>query len=162
MCYEFHAYEFPFMELCFYGIRLLMNFLFMELCFMEICLRMIKQVFITIFKVSYQPSDLREVMFRPKGTHDGKYETMGDIRRSFPRIPLCLRALVRHRAHMNKFDKFFQKWFLRNIFMNVCYVILSFLWMCIFYTNTLVLAERKLTLYVRVTGDKDKQPVNPQ
>ncbi|KAL5565158.1 hypothetical protein UlMin_028322 [Ulmus minor] len=57
-------------------ISLLMNFLFMELCFMEICLRMTKQVFITSFKVSYQPSDLREVMFRPKGTHDGKYEMM--------------------------------------------------------------------------------------
>ena len=103
MCYEFHVYEFPFME-----IRLLMNFLFMELCFMQICLRMTKQVFITSFKVSYQPSDLREVMFRPKGTHDGKYENMGDIRRSLPLIPLCLRALVRHRAHMNKFDKFSQ------------------------------------------------------
>ena len=101
-------------------ISLLMNFLFMELCFMEICLRMTKQVFITSFKVSYQPSDLREVMFRPKGTHDGKYENMGDIGRSLPLIPLCLRALVRHRAHMNKFDKlfFFSK---KMIFMKYSY-----------------------------------------
>ena len=150
-------YVFFFME-----IRLLMNFLFMELCFMQICLRMTKQVFITSFKVLYQPSYLREVMFRPKGTHDGKFENMGDIRRSLPLIPLCLRALVRHRAHMNEFDKFFQKWFLWNIFMNVCYVILSFLWMYIFYTSTLVLAGWKLMLYVRITGDKGKQPVNPQ
>ena len=123
-----------------------MNFLFMELCFMQICLRMTKQVFITsFFKVSYQPSDLREVMFWPKGTHDGKYENMGDIRRSLPLIPLCLRALVRHRAHMNKFDKFSKNDFMKYFYECVlCY----FLWMCIFYTNTLVLAERKLTLYV--------------
>jgi len=106
MCYEFHVYEFSFMELCFFiEICLLMNFLFMELCFMELCLRMTKQV----FKVSYQPSDLREVMFRPKGTYDCKYETVGDIGWSLPLIPLCLRALVRHMAYKNKFDKFFQK-----------------------------------------------------
>ena len=107
----------------FMEIRLLMNFLFMKLCFMQICLRMTKQVFMTsFFKVSYQPSDLREVMFRPKGTHDGKYENMGDIRRSLPLIPLYLRALVRHRAHMNKFDKFSN---------NNCYEI--FLWMCVMW-----------------------------
>ena len=86
-----------------------MNFLLWNYVFMEIRLQMTKQVFMTSFKVSYQPSDLREVMFRLKGTYDGKYETEGDIRRSLPLIPLCLRALVRHRAHMNKFDKFFQK-----------------------------------------------------
>ena len=150
---SFYGTVFFFME-----IRLLMNFLFME-----IRLRMTKQVFITNFKVSYQPSDLREVMFWLKGTYDCKYETVGDIGRSLPLIPLCLRALVRHRAHMNKFDKFFKKMiFMKYFFMNVCYVILSFLWMCIFYTSTLVLAGRKLMLYVRVRGDKGKQPVNPQ
>ena len=73
--------------------------------------------------MSYQPSDLREVMFRLKGTYDGKYETEGDIRRSLPLIPLCLRALVRHRAHMNKFDKFFPE----MIFMKACYFISSLL-----------------------------------
>ncbi len=110
MCYEFHVYEFPFMELCFYGNMFTYELSFYgTMFFMEIRLRMTKQVFITSFKVSYQPSDLREVMFRLKGTYDGKYETVGDIGRSLPLIPLCLRALVRHRAHMNKFDKFFQK-----------------------------------------------------
>ena len=72
---------------------------------MELRLRMTKQV----FKLSYQPSDLREVMFGLKGTYDCKYETVGDIGRSLPLIPLCLRALVRHRAHMNKIDKFSKK-----------------------------------------------------
>ena len=71
MFMNFLLWNYVFME-----IRLLMNFLFMELC-----LRMTKQVFITSFKVSYQPSDLREVMFQLKGTYDGKYETVGDIRR---------------------------------------------------------------------------------
>ena len=157
MCYEFHVYE-P----LFFGTMFLWKYVYLwtsflwNYVFMEIRLRMTKQVFITSFKVSYQPSDLREVMFRLKGTYDCKYETVGDIGRSLPLISLCLRALVRHRAHMNKFDKFFQKWFLWNIFMNVCYVILSFLWMCIFYTSTLVLAGRKLMLYVRVTDDKGK------
>ena len=83
-----------------------MNFLLWNYVFMEIRLRMTKQVFITSFKVSYQPSDLREVMFWLKGTYDSKYETMGDIRQPLPLIPLSLCALVRHRAHMNKFDKF--------------------------------------------------------
>ena len=113
-----------------------------------------------VFKVSYQSSDLREVMFRLKGTYDGKYETMGDIGRSLPLISLCLRALVRHGAHMNKFDKFSKNEFLRNNWW-ICVMLLS-LWMCIFYTTTLVLAEQKLTLYVRVTGNKGKQPVNSQ
>ena len=134
----------------------LWNYVFMELRFYEWQSKFLWQV----FKVSYQSSDLREVMFRLKGTYDGKYETMGDIGRSLPLIPLCLRALVRHRAHMNKFDKFSKNEFLRNNWW-ICVMLLS-LWMCIFYTTTLVLAEQKLTLYVRVTGNKGKQPVNPQ
>ena len=134
----------------------LWNYVFMELRFYEWQSKFLWQV----FKVSYQSSDLREVMFRLKGTYDGKYETMGDIGRSLPLIPLCLRALVRHRAHMNKFDKFSKNEFLRNNWW-ICVMLLS-LWMCIFYTTTLVLAEQKLTLYVRVTGNKGKQPVNSQ
>ena len=78
------------------------------------------------FKVSYQPSDLREVMFRLKGTYDCKYETVGDIGRSLPLIPLCLRALVRHRAHMNKFDKFSQNDF-HEIFLWMCVMLFCFL-----------------------------------
>ena len=101
---NFLLWYYVFME-----IRLFMNFLFMELCFYGNTFTNDKQVFITSFKVSYQPSDLREVMFRLKGTYDSKYEIAGDIRRSLPLIPLCLRALVRHRAHMNEFYKFFQK-----------------------------------------------------
>ena len=134
----------------------LWNYVFMELRFYEWQSKFLWQV----FKVSYQSSDLREVMFRLKGTYDGKYETMGDIGRSLPLIPLCLRALVRHGAHMNKFDKFSENEFLRNNWW-ICVMLLS-LWMCIFYTTTLVLAEQKLTLYVRVTGNKGKQPVNSQ
>ena len=131
-------------------ISLLMNFLFMELCFMEICLRMTKQVFITSFKVSYQPSDLREVMFRPKGTHDGKYENMGDIRRSLPLIPLCLRALVRHRAHMNKFDKFFSKKDFYEIFLWMCVMWFCHSYECVYFIKILLylLSESSCCMFV--------------
>ena len=60
MCYEFHVYVLLFMELRFYEWQ--SKFLW------------------NVFNVSYQPSDLREVMFWPKGTHEDKYETVGDIR----------------------------------------------------------------------------------
>ena len=152
MCYEFHVYEFPFMVLCFYRNMFIYELPFYGTMFLWKYVYKWQNKFLwQVFKVSYQPSDLREVIFRLKGTYDCKYETMGDIRWSLPLIPFCLRALVRHMAHMNKFDKFS-----KNDFYEI------FLWMCIFSTNTLVLAERKLTLYVRVTGDKGKQPVNPQ
>ena len=110
---------------------------------MEIRLRMTKQVFITSFKVSYQPSDLREVMFRLKGTYDGKYETVGDIRRSLPLIPLCLRALVRHRAHMNEFDKFFKKMIFMKYFYEcvLCYFV--------FLMNVYILYKHSCTCWAK-------------
>ena len=146
-----------FLELCFYGNMFTYELPFYGTMFLWKYVYKWQNKFLwQVFKVSYQPSDLREVMFRLKGTYDCKYETVGDIGRSLPLIPLCLRALVRHRAHMNKFDKFSKNDFY-EIFLWMCVMLfLSFLWMCIFYTNTLVLAERKLTLYVRVTGNKDK------
>ena len=54
ICYELHIYELLFMELRFYKWQ--------------------SKFFWKVFKVSYQLSDLREVMFRLKGTYDGKYE----------------------------------------------------------------------------------------
>ncbi|KAL5574614.1 hypothetical protein UlMin_016313 [Ulmus minor] len=98
---------------------------------------MTKQVFITSFKVSYQPSDIREVMFRPKGTHEDKYETVGDIRRSLPLIPLCLRALVRHRAHMNKFDKFSQNDF-HEVFLGMCVMLFCLSYECVYFIQILL------------------------
>ena len=50
MCYEFHVYEFPFMELCFYGNTFTYELPFYgTMFFMELRLRMTKQVFITSF-----------------------------------------------------------------------------------------------------------------
>ena len=141
----------PRLWISFYGtmffmeIRLLMNFLFMELCFMQICLRMTKQV----FKVSYQPSDLREATFRLKGTYDCKYETVGDIGWSLPLIPLCLRALVRHRAHMNKFDKFSKNDFY-EIFLWMCVMWFCLSYECVYFIQALLylLGESSYCMFV--------------
>ena len=122
----------PRLWISFYGTMFLWKYVYLwtsflwNYVFIEIRLRMTKQVFITSFKVSYQPSDLREVMFWLKGTYDCKYETVGDFGRSLPPIPLCLRALVRHRAHMNKFDKFSQNNF-HEVFLWMCVMLFCFL-----------------------------------
>jgi hypothetical protein len=99
--------------------------------------------------VSYQPSDLREVMFRLKGTYDCKYETVGDIGRSLPLIPLCLRALVRHRAHMNKFDKFSKNDFY-EIFLWMFVMLFCLSYECVYFIQTLLylLSESSRCMFV--------------
>ena len=126
-------------ELPFYGTMFLWNYVY------EWQNKFLKQV----FKVSYQSSDLREVMFRLKGTYDGKYETVGDIRRSLPLIPLCLRALVRHRAHMNKFDKFSKNDFY-EIFLWMCVMWFCLSYECVYFIQTLLylLSESSRCMFV--------------
>ena len=143
-----------FLELCFYGNTFTYELPFYGTMF----LWMTKQVFITIFfKVSYQPSNLREVMFRLKGTYDCKYETVGDIGRSLPLIPLCLCALVRHRAHINKFDKFSKNDFYECV---LCYFV--------FLMNMYILYKHSCTCWAKAHvvcscyRRQGKQPVNPQ
>ena len=144
MCYEFHVYEFPFMKLCFYGNTFTYELPFYGTMFLWKCVYEWQNKFLwQVFKVSYQPSDLREVMFRLKGTYDCKYETVGDIGRSLPLIPLCLRALVRHRAHMNKFDKFFQKIIFMKYFYEcvLCY--------SVFLMNVYILYKHSCTCWAK-------------
>ena len=132
----------------------LWNYVFMELRFYEWQSKFLWQV----FKVSYQSSDLREVMFRLKGTVSMRLWVILDGRSLW--FPFVCAHWYGTGPTWTNLISFLKNEFLRNNWW-ICVMLLS-LWMCIFYTTTLVLAEQKLTLYVRVTGNKGKQPVNSQ